>query len=241
MALPSSGGTITGGGGYSYGETCTLTATPATGYKFTKWTKNNIQVSTSATYTFTVTEDASYVAVFTKKTYTITATANPTAGGTVTGADDYLYGSTCTLTATANEGCHFDHWTEDDMVVSTDPVYSFTVLDNAELVAHFSLNSYEITANANPSEGGVITGAGTYNHGAGVTLTATANEGDTSAAIASVFNAAFNLTLGDKVVSQTEGFAIFNGTTWEGTLTMLNPGQGYVYVSQAQATKTVTF
>jgi len=35
---------------------------------------------------------------------------------------------------------------------------------------------------------------------------------------------------GDKIISQDGGFAIFNGTTWEGTLTQLTQGQGYVYV-----------
>ena len=36
---------------------------------------------------------------------------------------------------------------------------------------------------------------------------------------------------GDKIISQSGGFAIFNGSNWEGTLTSLMPGQGYVYVS----------
>ena len=35
---------------------------------------------------------------------------------------------------------------------------------------------------------------------------------------------------GDKIISQDGGFAIYNGTTWEGTLTQLTQGQGYVYV-----------
>ncbi len=34
---------------------------------------------------------------------------------------------------------------------------------------------------------------------------------------------------GDKIISQDEGFAIFNGTTWTGTLTTLESGKGYVY------------
>ena len=37
--------------------------------------------------------------------------------------------------------------------------------------------TYEITATANPAEGGSVTGAGTYEEGAQVTLTATANNG----------------------------------------------------------------
>lgn len=35
---------------------------------------------------------------------------------------------------------------------------------------------------------------------------------------------------GDKIISQDGGFAIFDGTTWQGTLTQLTQGQGYVYV-----------
>lgn len=45
-------------------------------------------------------------------TYEITAIANPTEGGTVTGAGTYSYGETATLTATANEGYMFTNWTK---------------------------------------------------------------------------------------------------------------------------------
>lgn len=46
---------------------------------------------------------------------------------------------------------------------------------------------------------------------------------------------------GDKIVSQDEGFAVFNGTAWVGTLTTLQPGRGYVYWSADTATKTLTY
>ena len=49
----------------------------------------------------------------------------------------------------------------------------------------------------------------------------------------------FEPEVGDKVVSQDQGFAIFDGSTWVGTLTTLVPGKGYVYVSQASETKTL--
>lgn len=60
-----------------------------------------------------------------------------------------------------------------------------------------------------------------------------------SVSISELFDAGFNPTTGDKIVSQNDGFAIFNGTTWEGTLSTLQPGEGYVYVSQATETKTL--
>ena len=112
-------------------------------------------------------------------TFTITATANPTAGGTVSGAGSYAEGSTATLTATANEGYNFVNWTKNGTQVSTNTTYSFTVTGNAAYVANFTLKSYEVTAMANPAAGGTITGAGSYNHGTTATLTATANAGYT--------------------------------------------------------------
>ena len=53
---------------------------------------------------------------------------------------------------------------------------SFTINSDKDLVANFNLNTYTITVNANPAEGGTVEGAGTYDHGATVTLTATAND-----------------------------------------------------------------
>ena len=57
-------GTVTGGGTYSHGSTCTLTATPTEGYVFIKWTKDGEVVSTEPTYSFTVTEEGNYVGYF---------------------------------------------------------------------------------------------------------------------------------------------------------------------------------
>ena len=178
-ANPEAGGSITGAGTYNHFETCTLTAAENEGYTFINWTKNGVEVSTNLTISFVVTEAASYVANFSLNSYEITATANPSIGGTITGAGTYYHFGTCTLTATESEGYTFVNWTKNDTVVSTSATYSFTVTEAANFVANFSLNSYEITAAANPTAGGTITGAGIYNHFETCTLTATENEGYT--------------------------------------------------------------
>ena len=64
--------------------------------------------------------------------------------------------------------------------------------------------------------------------------------GSASSALVDVFGIGFGPTTGDKVISQDEGFAIYNGSTWEGTLTALVPGKGYVYVSTSSNIKTLT-
>ena len=47
--------------------------------------------------------------------------------------------------------------------------------------------------------------------------------------------------LGDKIISQNDGFAIYGPDGWSGTLTALQPQHGYVYVSTAQEAKTLKF
>ena len=132
---------------------------------------------TQPSVSFTVVESADYIAYFNIEQFEILASANPEDYGTVTGGGYYPYGSTCTLTADALEGYHFDGWTKDGAVVATSRVYAFTVEEAGSYVANFSVATYEITTSASPEEGGTVTGSGTYTHGETVTLTATPNPG----------------------------------------------------------------
>ena len=174
---PASSGTITGGGSYSYGSSCTLTATPASGYNFTGWSVGGAEVSTSNPYTFSVSGNVSVVANFALGSHTISATNSPANAGSITGTGSYNYGATCTLTATPNTGYHFVKWQSGGSDVSTHNPYSFTVSGDASYTAVYSLNEYNIQTRVSPDIGGSVSGAGTYNHGATVSLTATAASG----------------------------------------------------------------
>ena len=107
---------------------------------------------------------------------TITATANPIEGGTVSGSGEYEFGSTCTLTATANDGYSFKYWTENGVVVSYDAEYSFAVTFDRSFVANFT-PLFSVTVSANPEEGGTVFGNGVYELDSICTVTATANDG----------------------------------------------------------------
>ena len=179
MASPANGGEVTGGGEYAAGASCTVTATPAEGYTFVNWVENGTVLSTNPSYTFTVNENHTLVANFTIQTYTITLTANPTEGGTVTGGGTYNHGQYCTAVATEADGYTFVNWTEDGTEVSTDASYYFMVEGNRNLVANFTINSYTVTVAANPTEGGTVTGGGTFTYGDDCTVSATEAEGYT--------------------------------------------------------------
>ena len=71
------------------------------------------------------------------ETYTITTTADPTAGGNVTGYGTYLESENVTVTATPSAGYAFVQWEENGSAVSTDASYAFTVQENRTLTAVF--------------------------------------------------------------------------------------------------------
>ena len=81
----------------------------------------------------------SFSVQMTNSNYTVTATANPSNGGTVSGGGTFNAGATCTLTATPTEGYTFIKWTENGNVVSTNSTFSFNVSSSRNLVAHFGL------------------------------------------------------------------------------------------------------
>ena len=136
-ANPTEGGIVTGAGSYAAHALCTLTATANAGYTFVNWTRNGSVASTNPTYSFYVTENTTCVANFAQGTYIVTATANPTEGGSITGTGTYSEGTNVTLNAIANEGYDFLNWTENGTVVSTQATYSFTISANRNLVANF--------------------------------------------------------------------------------------------------------
>jgi len=64
LSNPAAGGSTTGGGTYASGTSCTVVAAANDGYTFTNWTENGVEVSVSASYTFTVSADRNLVANF---------------------------------------------------------------------------------------------------------------------------------------------------------------------------------
>ena len=83
-------------------------------------------------------------------TYNIAVSANPTAGGTVSGGGTYNENAAVTVTATANSGYSFVKWTENGEQVSTDASYTFTATSDRTLVAEFKEVVY--TVYLNPGE-----------------------------------------------------------------------------------------
>jgi len=142
----------------------------------------------NATYIATITTGArdltgtsleeNYVWSFTTVVpYTVSLSSNPLDGGTTNGSGTFNSCDLITVTATPNAGFTFTNWTENGNPVSTNAVYEFTLDGNKILTANFAPIQYTVSLSSNPALGGTTNGSGSYNFGASVTVTATANLG----------------------------------------------------------------
>lgn len=142
VAVPAAGGTISGNGYFAAGSSVSLTASPNTGYIFQNWTENGTIVGTNPMITFTNlqgnhTLDANFVQ--SANTFTVSAIADPPAGGIVTGAGNFQAGSNDTLHAIPNFQYKFQKWTENGNTLGTDPVLVLTNIQaNHSITAHFT-------------------------------------------------------------------------------------------------------
>lgn len=183
------GGTVSGGGTYQSGASVTVTATPSNNYRFVEWREDGTQVSTDARYTFSADTNRTLTAVFERietpptPSYTVSVSADPAAGGSVSGGGSFQRGASTTVSATPNDGYRFVCWRENGEAVSFNSSYTFSVSGNTTLTAVFEANtptpstSYRISVQASPAEGGTVNGGDTYQSGATVTIAATPNSG----------------------------------------------------------------
>lgn len=132
------GGSATGAGTYSKGESVILTATPDYGYHFEGWYINGELVSYDLSYTISVGDSNDIKAVFQKETYTLTISQNYD-GGIVGGSGSYVYGSEVTVSTTLDEGYGFVGWTEDGVLISDEMVFSYEIARSLTIVANYSI------------------------------------------------------------------------------------------------------
>ena len=187
---PTGAGTTVGQGTYNYGSSVQATATPATGYNFTKWVLDTGDERTANPLTgIDINGNRTVQAVFTPKTYSISANAayrvnesgdftTGTTGGTVSGGRTYTHGDSVSLKATPATGYSFAGWYEGANQVSTAEAYTFTATSARTLVGRFQRNWYTITFSAGTG-GTVSPTSARVQYGGSAESTATANTGYT--------------------------------------------------------------
>lgn len=173
------------------GADITLTATANEGYKFVNWTLDGEEVSSSCTYTTTVTADAEYTANFKESEETavpaeVTIKTESTIGGnaTVNGMTEITVtaGTAISLLATPDDGYMFVEWRNGTDVVSTNAFFSTTAQNDKVYTAIFVEKSGTVTIEVKGSGGYAYVGNGNdrkleVDKGSIVTIRAAAVEG----------------------------------------------------------------
>ena len=126
----------------------TITATPNYGYHFVQWSDGDI----NNPRTVQLTQDTTFTAEFAKNKYTITAVSNNLNYGIVTGGKTAEYMDEVTLTATPQIGHHFKHWVCGANYY-TNSTITVVVQQDETYTAVFGRNMYDLTVNADPSQG----------------------------------------------------------------------------------------
>jgi len=123
-------GTVSGGGTYDYGNNITVTANPVEHFHFLHWNDGN----TDNPRTVVIEGDRTLTAFFAIDTHTVSVTVNDISRGMVEASGtEFVYGTPCTVTATAYSGYVFSHWSNN---VTYNP-YTFAVMEDVELTAIF--------------------------------------------------------------------------------------------------------
>ena len=144
-SYPPAGGSTSGAGDYTPGDTATATATPASGYIFAGWTGDIPSGANAGDTPLSVLMDANKTlnAYFTRAFHTVDVSVFPERHGYAHGGGVILNGTSITLTAqelTGGDNVPFSHWRINGTdTANTAPTLTLTVDQEYQIEAVFDM------------------------------------------------------------------------------------------------------
>lgn len=181
---PGVGGTITAnpvGPTYPSGTLVTLTATPASGYKFDNWnvdggSNSNISIQVMMNANHSVVANFSEVAPPPPTKHNVNITISGGGSTSPSGVQQVNDGSSLTITATPLSGYEFSHW-EGNVSGTTNPLTIPSVTSDMSVIAVFEkIPTYRLTATSTAG-GHTSPTSGTYEEGDAVSVSAIPDTG----------------------------------------------------------------
>ncbi|MDX9941299.1 MAG: InlB B-repeat-containing protein [Bacteroidales bacterium] len=162
---------------YNEGSQVSVTATPAANYHFVQWLENGEPLSEIETVTITLNTDRTITAVFALNQYQVALQSMPEGVGVQTGSGTYDHGQVAIISTNQPNGYTFLYWKEGENIFSANPSFQAVITGDRQFTAHFSVNQYEVTLEADPEAGGQVSGGGVFDFGTEITVTAETAEG----------------------------------------------------------------
>ncbi len=169
------GGSVSEGGTFDEGASVPLTATPSEGYRFVGWTGEGIADPNAATISLTIGADSSVTAMFIK-VWTLTVLSSDPDGGSVSDGGTVDDGASVPIRATVNDSYRLAWW-EGDGITDINASETQIVVTGDQTVTAIFVKGVSLRANASLADGGTVTGAGDYDAGTVVPISAQAAEG----------------------------------------------------------------
>ena len=134
-------GIVIGSNTVHYGDSVFIEALPNYGYHFTQWDDGNTDNPRLIVVTWDiedtnvmVTHNVTYTALFDKNNYNVSLAVDDDTHGYVTGMGAYEYLDACTISAIANDGYRFTHWSDGN----TDNPRTVTIDRDTSITAFFT-------------------------------------------------------------------------------------------------------
>ena len=167
------GGSVTGSGTFSHGDTPTIVATPNTGYVFDSWVGAGVSDANSATSTISMISSRTATATFSAIDYTLSLVAQ--SGGSVSGGGVASYGEKIPINAIPDLNYTFLSWSGAGLDDQNSSSTFATITGDTTITAIFVVKTsadHSLVLSSSPSAGGIAVGSGSYSPGTTVTISA---------------------------------------------------------------------
>ena len=153
-------------------STLTIEVTPYSWAHFVQWSDGN----TDNPRSIKVDQDTTLSAELEYNNVTLTLTLScDDEKGTVVGSGTYAYNTEVTISATPKHGYKFYFWNGDSY--SKEQTYTFTIVNDMEMVAHFTPETYTVTIQSENEEMGYAYGSTTAEYLSTIEISAYPNYG----------------------------------------------------------------
>lgn len=129
------GGSVRGGGSYSYGSSVSISATPDSGFIFNRWSGDTLADPSSPNTNLIIAKDSNLSAIFSPIEFTLTL--NASIGGSVTGSGIYSFGSTASIRATPDSNYAFKGWKGGNLAEQNNSSVTLQLFSDNNLTAIF--------------------------------------------------------------------------------------------------------
>jgi hypothetical protein len=184
-AEPEGAGSASGTGIYPPNARANIVATPNQGWYFDHWGDNSgVQVSCDSAMSFKTSASQQYLtltAYFVRPQIKIVTRTVPKDSGLVSGGGRYGIGTLATIQAFPNDNQVFEGWLETNNApvyfLANSTSYKLPANEDHTFYAYFAPKYVNVVLNAQPTEGGTMSGAGTFPYNKDIIINAKPNAG----------------------------------------------------------------